>query len=180
LDVQFNLEHRLAYRFSMLSAQNVRCLGSVYTKEFGLSTAGWRILAVIGRYEPIFPGVAAQRSTMSADKLTRTVDRLVQMGYVVRNTDEADRRRVILCLTSQGRIVYNKVDELHQAMDAKWRDVLSKEENTVLNEIMEKLEARARDLFSRPPEVDIPGLTGTSRRSAAGKRAPTARKRATA
>jgi len=180
LDAQFNLEHRLAYRFSVLSTQNVRCLGGVYTKKFGISTAGWRIMSIIGRYEPIFPGVAAQRCTMSADKLTRVVDRLVRLGYVVRNTDEADRRRVILCLTPRGRSVYNEVEALHQRMDAQWRQVLSQEENAILDGIMRKLEERALDLFSRPPELEAVAPARAVRRGAAAKRAPLGGKRALA
>lgn len=179
MDAQFSLEHRLAYRFAVLSAESVRFLGAIYTKKFGISTAGWRIMSIIGRYEPIFPGVAAQHCTMSADKLTRAVDRLVQKGYVVRNTDEADRRRVILCLSSRGRAVYNEVEELHQLMEAKWRQALSQEENTVLDSIMDKLEARAHDIFNRPPETEAGGAVRTTRRAAA-TRASAARKRAVA
>lgn len=181
MDAHFSLERRLAYRFSMLSALNVRCVGSVYTKKFGLSTAGWRIMAIIGRYEPIFPGVAAQRSTMDADKVTRAVDRLVEMGYVIRNTDAADRRRVILCLTSRGRAVYEEVEELHQDMDAQWRVVLSKEENAVLDGFMEKLEARAVELFSKSMGEHLAKAVRTPRRAnaasaASAKRAPAAQR----
>ena len=177
---QFSLERRLAYRFSILSTLNVRCIGSVYSKKFGLSTAGWRIMSIIGRYEPIFPGVAAQRSTMDADKVTRAVDRLVEMGYVIRNTDAADRRRVILCLTSRGRAVYEEVEELHQNMDAQWRVALSKEENAALDAIMDKLEVRARELFSESMGDQLSKAVRTPRRAPAAKRPPAPRKRAAA
>jgi DNA-binding MarR family transcriptional regulator len=172
LNPQFSLEKRLAYRFSILSTLNVRCIGSVYTKKFGLSTAGWRIMSIIGRFEPIFPGVAGQMSTMDADKVTRAVDRLVEMGYVIRNTDAADRRRVILCLTSRGRAVYEEVEELSQGMDAKWRSVLTKEEGVALDAIMDKLDARARELFTEGmAEQRIKAMRPPTRGSAA-KRAP--------
>lgn len=181
----YSLEKRLAYRFSILSTLNVRCIGSVYTKKFGLSTAGWRIMSIIGRYEPIFPGVAAQRSTMDADKVTRAVDRLVEMGYVIRNTDAADRRRVILCLTSRGRSVYEEVEELHQEMDAKWRVVLTEAENLALDDVMDKLEVRARELFSDTMGDQLAKAIRTPRRASApakreassGKRQPATAKR---
>ncbi len=172
LDPQFTLENRLAYRFSVLATLNVRCLGSVYTKKFGVSTAGWRIMSIIGRYEPIFPGVAAQRSTMDADKVTRAVDRLVEMGYVIRNTDAADRRRVILCLTSRGRTVFDEIEELHQSMDAKWRNVLTQDENTELNQILSKLDARAREIFTDEMGNQLIKAVRSPRRNiAAGKTA---------
>jgi DNA-binding MarR family transcriptional regulator len=151
MDAQFSLERRLGYRFSVLSAQSVRFVGAVYTRKFGLTIAEWRIMSIIGRYEPIFPGVAAKACTMSADKLTRAVDHLVNKGYVVRNTDEADRRRVILCLTSRGRAVYTEVEALHQQTEAKWREALSADESAALDEILNKLEARAQEIFSAAP-----------------------------
>ncbi len=148
MNPQYSIEHRIAYRFSILSTLNVRCIAHLYNKKFGLTLAGWRILSIIGRYEPIFPGVAAQLSTMDADKVTRAVDRLVDIGYVIRNTDAADRRRVILCLTSRGRAVYEEVEEVSQEMDARWRSVLTPEENRVFSAVMDKLDAQARALFT--------------------------------
>jgi DNA-binding MarR family transcriptional regulator len=171
LNPQFSLEKRLAYRFSILSTLNIRCIASVYTKKFGLSTAGWRIMSIIGRFEPIFPGVAGQMSTMDADKVTRAVDRLVEMGYVIRNTDAADRRRVILCLTSRGRSVYEEVEELSQDMDAKWRSVLTKEDNQALDALMDKLDARARELFTQGMTQQRAKAMQLATRPAAAKRA---------
>src|SRR5690606_27159909 len=89
----------------------------------------------------------AQLSTMDPDKVTRGVDRLVEMGYVIRNTDAADRRRVILCLTSKGRNVYVEIEELSQEMDAKWRAALTEQERMALDAIMAKLDAAAHELF---------------------------------
>ena len=184
LSPQYSLEKRLAYRFSILSTLNVRCIGSVYTKKFGLSTAGWRIMSIIGRFEPIFPGVAAQMSTMDADKVTRAVDRLVEMGYTIRNTDAADRRRVILCLTSRGRAVYEEIEELSQEMDAKWRSVLSKEEGATLDAVMDKLDARARELFTegmaehRVKAMRLPKRTPVAKRAPAKKLASSPASRA--
>lgn len=155
LTAQSSLERRLAYRFSMLSTQNMRWVGSKYTKKFGISTAGWRVMSIIGRYEPIFPGVAAQRCTMDADKVTRAVDALVEMGYVIRNADAADRRRVILCLTSRGRAVYEEIEDLHRTVDAKWRLALTQEENTLLDRLLDKLEEQAAELYGSSQAVKL-------------------------
>jgi DNA-binding MarR family transcriptional regulator len=180
LNPQFSLEKRLAYRFSILSTLNVRCIAGLYTNKFGLSSAGWRILSIIGRYEPIFPGVAAQLSTMDADKVTRAVDRLVEMGYVIRNTDAADRRRVILCLTSRGHAVYAEVEEVSQELDAEWRSVLTAEENKMLNGIMDKLDAQARELFTGElAETRFAPVRATKRPAAAKKTAKAAAARKT-
>lgn len=168
LNPKYSLENRIAYRFSVMSTMNLRAIAGVYTKRFGLSAPGWRILSIIGRYEPIFPGIAAQRSTMDPDKVTRAVDRLVEMGYVIRNTDAADRRRVILCLSSRGRLVYEQIEELSQSVDARWRSVLTDDESAAFDAIMGKLESRAEEVFS----TDLEQLAGTPAGTAA-VRSPT-------
>lgn len=147
LNPKFSLENRVSYRFSILSTLYLRCISTVYTKKFGLSTALWRILSIVGRYEPIFPGVAAEHSTMEPDKVTRAVDRLVAMGYVLRSSDEADRRRVNLGLTARGRAVYEDIEEISQHVDSQWRTALSAQENKLLDVLMEKLDIHGRALF---------------------------------
>ncbi|MGE4335929.1 MAG: MarR family winged helix-turn-helix transcriptional regulator [Pigmentiphaga sp.] len=169
MNPQFSLERRLAYRFSIMSTLNLRRIGSLYVKKFGLSAAGWRILSIIGRHEPTFPGVAAQLSTMDADKVTRAVDRLVDMGYVIRNTDAADRRRVILCLTSRGRSVYEEVEESSQRMDADWRSALTPEENRIFDAMLDKLEVQAQVLFTGPVSDPVPSSSARTPRRAAAK-----------
>ena len=172
MNPEFSLENRIAYRFSMLSTANVRCVARLYTKKFGLSTAGWRILSIIGRYEPIFPSIAAQLSTMDADKVTRAADRLVELGYVIRNTDAADRRRVILCLTSRGRAVYEEVEEVSQQLDSEWRSVLTAEEARVFNTVMSKLDAQAKRLFTdEAMDARFAAASEAKRRPAAKKAA---------
>jgi DNA-binding MarR family transcriptional regulator len=152
------LENRLAYRFSRLAEMNLRHMAGLYARKHRLSATTWRILSIIGRYEPVFAGTAAQRSTMEPDKVTRAVDRLVRLGLVVRNTDVADRRRVILCLSSRGRTVYGEIERAFQKLDAKWRGALTAEEERTFTALLGKLETQANELFtSGRPQTRKPG-----------------------
>jgi len=142
-----DLEHRTAYRFSMLAAQSTRCMGDLYRK-LGLTVGGWRTLSIIGRYEPIYPGSIAERTSVDADKVTRAVDRLVSKGFVARKVDFQDRRRIVLTLTARGRRVYTEVEQVRRAVEAKFLSVLTKEEFARFNALMDKLEAHARRIFT--------------------------------
>jgi DNA-binding MarR family transcriptional regulator len=146
----FNLENRTSYRFSILSTLNMRCLAGMFTKKFKLSVAGWRVLSVIGRHETVFPGVVAELSTIDADKVTRAVDRLVEMGLVIRKTDSEDRRRVILRLSAKGQTVFNEVESTCRAMEAELRGVLTAKEWDSFSKALDKLDARSRELFVGP------------------------------
>jgi DNA-binding MarR family transcriptional regulator len=142
-----SLEHRLAYRFSILAAQSTRCLGDLYRK-LGLTVGGWRTLSLIGRYEPIYPSSIAERTSVDADKVTRAVDRLVAKGLVARKVDAEDRRRIVLTLTARGRRVHSEIDQVRRQVEEKFLSVLSPEEMARFNATLDKLEAQANRIFT--------------------------------
>lgn len=142
-----DLEHRTAYRFSILAAQSTRCMSDLYRK-LGLTVGGWRTLSLIGRYEPIHPSNIAERTSVDPDKVTRAVDRLVEKGLVARKVDKQDRRRIVLTLTARGKRVYTEIDAIRRAVEQTFLSVLSKEELGVFNKVMDKLEAQAQRIFT--------------------------------
>jgi DNA-binding MarR family transcriptional regulator len=142
-----DLEHRTAYRFSMLAAQSTRCMGDLY-RRLGLTVSGWSTLSIIGRYEPIYPGSIAERTSVDPDKVTRAVDRLVAKGFVARKVDAADRRRIVLTLTARGRRVYTEIDQVRRAVEKKFLSVLTKDEFARFNAALGKLEVQARRIFT--------------------------------
>ncbi len=145
--INLDLEHRTAYRFSMLAAQSTRCMADLYRKA-GLTVGGWRTLSLIGRYEPIHPGRIAERTSVDADKVTRAVDRLVGKGFVARKVDAGDRRRIVLTLTARGRRVFTEIDAIRRAIEVQFLSVLSKDELARFNSTMDKLEAQSRRIFT--------------------------------
>ncbi len=142
-----DLEHRTAYRFSMLAAQSTRCMSDLYRK-LGLTVGGWRTLSLIGCYEPIHPSSIAERTSVDADKVTRAVDRLVGRGMVARKVDARDRRRIVLTLTARGRRVYTEIDGIRRAVEEKFLSVLTRDEIARFTATLDKLEAQARRIFT--------------------------------
>ena len=142
-----DLEHRTAYRFSLMAAQSTRCMGELYRKV-GLTVGGWRTLSLIGHYQPIYPSHIAERSSVDADKVTRAVDRLVLKGLVARKVDSADRRRIVLTLTPRGRRVHDYMDDVRRQIEEKFLSVLTREEFDLFNAMLDKLEAQARQIFT--------------------------------
>ncbi|HVL59471.1 MAG TPA: MarR family transcriptional regulator [Burkholderiaceae bacterium] len=145
--IDFPLERRTNYRFSVISTWNMRCLAGLFTKKFGITTAGWRLLSIIGRFEPIHPTRLAELSTLDADKVTRAADRLVEAGLVDRRTDEEDRRRVVMRLTARGRAVYAEIERAGQLLEAELVSVLTDDELEAFYAALTKLHAQAREIF---------------------------------
>jgi DNA-binding MarR family transcriptional regulator len=143
-----DLEHRTSYRFAVLSAMSTRCVADLYRRH-RLTVGGWRTLSLIGHYEPINPGQIAQRTSIEPDKVTRAVDRLVAIGYVVRVPDQKDRRRVVLKLTVAGRRVYAAIERVRRTVERQLLAALSPSELGAFLRSLSKLEAQAHRLFER-------------------------------
>lgn len=81
---------------------------------------------------PRTPGELADIERVSAPSMTRTVNRLVEIGHVERTPDPADKRQVILTLTPEARRV---LKEIRRKRDA-WMSVrvshLDPEEQAIL------------------------------------------------
>lgn len=70
--------------------------------ERGLLPEHWRIIAVVDEHPGIPMATVAASAVVPAATLTRHVDRLVELGIVVRHIDPHDRRRVVVALSPQG------------------------------------------------------------------------------
>lgn len=145
---ELDLEHRPAYRFSILAALSTRAMAGMLSERFRITVAGWKALSMIGAYEPISSGMVARRSSMEPDKVTRAVDQLVGKGLVARKVDPADRRRVVLTLTASGRRAYGEIDRMRRQVDAEFLSVLSDSERKAFFEALDKLELQARRIFT--------------------------------
>jgi DNA-binding MarR family transcriptional regulator len=137
---ELDLENRIFYRFSLLVGQHVRYFSTRQLKRHKLSTQGWLILTVIGRFAPLSPSELADRTSVGRDKISRIVDQLVDSGLVSRRTDEADRRRVVLNLLAKGRRVCDDLELVARRIEQDVLDALSKNEQAALKQLLSKIE----------------------------------------
>jgi DNA-binding MarR family transcriptional regulator len=99
-----------------------------------------RILAVL-RVEPgLTMSTIAESAVVPAATLTRLVDKLVESALVVRRVDPADKRRVVVALSSRGAALADRLAEAERALEADLRAVLGDE----------RAEALLRDLALLP------------------------------
>ncbi|HMN81081.1 MAG TPA: winged helix DNA-binding protein [Burkholderiaceae bacterium] len=143
-----DFENRPSRRLIILGKLCSNCLFDMYAKKYKLTTNAWEILALVGRYEPIFPHKVGELTTMESDRVSRAVEALVGRGLVVRNNDIADRRRVILGLTAKGHKVYEEIDAVRRTLDADMLDILSETEQAELGRLLGKLETYSRAAYT--------------------------------
>lgn len=145
--IRLELGERASYRFSILSTRQVGQMASVYLNKFGLTGNTWRVLSLIGYYGPMSASDVCRHGSLEADKVTRAVDILVRKKYVIRRRNREDRRKVVLSLSAAGRRVFDELERHRYAMERELLSVLSPDELDSLYSILDKIEARADEIF---------------------------------
>ncbi len=74
--------------------------------QAGLTLSQWQVLATLSRLDRATMGEVAAFCATDRTTLTRTVDRMVVDGLILRERDLVDRRQVHLTLTRKGHEVF--------------------------------------------------------------------------
>ncbi|MEJ8840027.1 MarR family winged helix-turn-helix transcriptional regulator [Ramlibacter sp. AN1133] len=140
------LEDRISYRCLSVAARITRYLSPRWKAEFGLTVIGWRVMAVIGRFEPISATQLAARTSTDAFFVARAIEKLVEQGYVLRGVDAEDRRRLRLSLTIAGKKVHRQVEDMINQVEADLLAGIPEADAEIFFQVMSLLEDRAAAL----------------------------------
>ena len=136
---QLDLEHFLPYRLSVLSNRISSAIAREYSQRFALTVTEWRVMAVLGRYPGLSANKVAQRTAMDKVAVSRAVARLLERGFIKRETHGDDRRRSVLALSAAGFEVYETIAPMVIEITRKLMSVLSEEEEQVLEKLILRL-----------------------------------------
>jgi len=111
----------------------------------GINSTDMQAVSLLMSEGPATPGELAERTGLTAGgAITAVVDRLERAGYVTRERDVDDRRRVIV--TAQVDTVLNKVGPIYGRVGQRWADYLA----TLTDEQIEF----ANELFARAAQIN--------------------------
>ena len=89
----------------------------------GLNSTDMQTVSILISQGPATPGELAERTGLTAGgSITAVIDRLEKAGYVTRQRDEADRRRVIVSAVIE--TVMAKVGPIYGRVGDRWTDYL--------------------------------------------------------
>lgn len=111
----------------------------------GINSTDMQAVSLLMSEGPATPGELAERTGLTAGgAITAVVDRLERAGYVTRERDATDRRKVIV--TADVDAVLEKVGPIYGRVGQRWADYLA----TLTDEQIEF----ANELFTRAAEVN--------------------------
>ena len=139
--IPFN--ERVSHRLSTIARRLEQSLAAMHAKKLAISVGNWKIMQVVAFFGPMSATALGGRTSLDPDKITRSVDVLVERGYVIRKDDEADRRRVVLTLSAKGRRVHDKIETVAGFLEAEFLKVLTGEEQKALLSSLGKLEQQS-------------------------------------
>ena len=111
----------------------------------GLNSTDLQAVSLLMSQGPATPGELAERTGLSAGgAITAGIDRLEKAGYVSRQRDQTDRRRVIV--TADVDKVLHEVGPIYGRVGARWA--------TYLDTLSDDQIELANELFTRASEIN--------------------------
>jgi DNA-binding MarR family transcriptional regulator len=114
-------------------------------QKFGITVDQWVVIKKLNEVGGCSQSDLAEYVNKDAPTLTRIIDLLVEKGLVKRNVDMEDRRKFVVCLTSEGTA---KVQEISPNIDLirqqAWKNMTQKDFEH-FKEILEKIYKNLED-----------------------------------
>lgn len=107
--MKLKLESFLPYRLNRAAAVASRQFSAIYRNEFNLTVPEWRTLATLGQFGAATATEIGEHSAMHKTKVSRAVAALQRRRWLVRNSDEHDRRIEHLSLSTAGITAYRRL-----------------------------------------------------------------------
>ena len=113
------------------------------------------VLQAIGRHGTTAAELG-RRLGVSKQAAGKTIDRLEQLGYVIRVADSVDQRQKIVVLTDHGIDALQQSAAIFEQLHARWANVLGADRLRALEADLEAVTGEARI------PLDMPGWFGAS------------------
>lgn len=137
--VLLDLEQFLPFRISVLSNRVSGNIARLYGERYGLSIPEWRVITILALYPGSSASEVSERSAMDKVAVSRAVARLLERGFIKRETHGDDRRRSVLALSEPGLEVYTTVAPMVMSITRKLMSVLTEEEEQTLERLITRL-----------------------------------------
>lgn len=153
---EFRLEDYLPYRLSLLSNTVSQGIAHRYQQDHDVSVTEWRVVVVLGRFPGLTASEVVERTAMDKVSISRAVHSLIEKGFLQRQTDRSDRRRMRLYLTrGRGKKVLESIVPLASAYETELLKSLDEGERSALLALLEKLQSGAEALRERLVGADL-------------------------
>ncbi|MEL6452876.1 MAG: MarR family transcriptional regulator [Pseudomonadota bacterium] len=134
----------LTFRLARLQAQINSQAQHILQAHSDVGQSEWRVMILIEDRGESTMAHVVRDGQMDKAQVSRAVKTLQKKGYVTARVDTADHRQSILSLTTEGRVLHNRVLPLMRARQKHLMAGLSADEIEVMFDLIERLETAAQ------------------------------------
>ncbi len=117
-------------------------------KPFGITPKQYNILRILrGAGKPLTTSELRERLLDKMSDTTRLIDRMIKKEWVLKDINKGDRRLVDIVITTNGLGLLAQIDSKADQMESIMNR-LSKEEATVLSQLLDKMREEESDVSS--------------------------------
>ncbi|WP_020592978.1 MarR family winged helix-turn-helix transcriptional regulator [Kiloniella laminariae] len=150
-----NLKDFFPYEVRIFYRAISQSVATIYTRAYGLTVYQWRVMVVLGNYPPLSASEVVDHSSLDKVQVSRAIKGLLKAGYLERGVSSADKRRVNLFLTREGRQVLSELIPQVRAREQEILAGLSPEEERLLRSLMARVRKNAEDCLSTEPFTSL-------------------------
>jgi DNA-binding MarR family transcriptional regulator len=137
----------LSHRVLVLSNTLARAAARFYPRRFGIRLPEWRVIDALHAGRGISANQISQWLLTDKAWVGRSVERLIDAGYVRRRPDPKHGRRQLLSLTAKGERAYAAIAVAARRRHDNVLKVLTAKEREALEAILAKLQSRAEEML---------------------------------
>lgn len=127
----------------MSAARLIRRDTAQALEAWGITPSQSRALRMIAEHQPLRLSVLAGWLRITPRSTTEVADALEELGWVKRSADPSDRRATMLSLTSEGRLLLRRIEDVRGEAAERVLDVLGERDRRTLDRILTKLGEQA-------------------------------------
>lgn len=137
---KFHIEETLAYTIgkTVQSTKNL-LLREFKANDFNITPEQWSVLAKLYCEDGLYQKQIADCLLKDKPTVTRILDLLEKRNFIIRISDDKDRRKYKIYLTQQGKDLVQKLLPIAIELEARTKKNLSLEEIDTLKELLNKI-----------------------------------------
>ena len=133
----------LSHRVLVLSNTLALAASRYYPRQFGVRLSEWRVIDALHAGGEISANQISQWLMTDKAWVSRSVERLIEEGYVRRAADPGHGRRLLIRLTAKGERTYAAIAAAARQRNENLLECLTAAQRQTLRIALERLEARA-------------------------------------
>lgn len=139
---KLSLSGFLPYRCNRFAERISHSLAKIYSDDFGISEAEWRVIALLSEQDSLLAKQIGETTHMDKVRVSRAVQALSDKGMIKKRQSKQDSRATHLSLSKKGQTLHKKITPKLLAWEKQLLTGITKKDAKHLLSLLERMEAR--------------------------------------